>query len=348
MTHAGRTSRPSGKAFRGTGSTRPGTLHAATVVPIESLVVAGSPRSAGEDTEHARVLSEVQADLPPIVVDKRTMRVIDGVHRLRAAQMQGRHEIEVCFFEGGECDAFVLAVSENVSHGLPLTLADRKAAASRIMGFRPEWSDRAIALVAGLSATTVAALRRRPTARVAQLDSRIGRDGRVRPVDGAEGRQAASAFIEDHPEASLREIARYAAISPETARDVRDRLRRGEDPLLPRQRDPRPRVSGAPAVGRDAAPRRVTPAEQSLLLESLRRDPSLRLNDVGRTLLRLLSTHSIDQQEWAWLTEGVPAHCVDRVIAVARECAYSWGDFVANLERLAEDLANRGESDRTG
>ncbi|WNV84983.1 ParB N-terminal domain-containing protein [Umezawaea sp. Da 62-37] len=348
MTDAGRTSGANGKSFQGAGSARSGTLHAATVVPIGSLVVGGSPRSAGEDTEHAKVLSEVQADLPPILVDKATMRVIDGVHRLRAAQMQGRREIEVRFFEGAEGDAFVLAVSENVSHGLPLTLADRKTAAARIMGFRPEWSDRVIALVTGLSPTTVAALRRRPTARVAQLDSRIGRDGRVRPVDGTGGRQAASAFIEDHPDASLREIARYAAISPETARDVRDRLRRGEDPLLPRQRGPRQRVGDAPQVERDAQPRRVTPAEQSLLLESLRRDPSLRLNDVGRTLLRLLSTHSIDRQEWVWLTEGIPAHCVDRVIAVARECAYSWGDFVANLERLAEDLANRGESDRTG
>src|SRR6266536_5847535 len=102
------------------------------VVPVDNIRVAGSPRSTGEDLEHTRMLADVSARLPPIIVHRPTMRVVDGVHRLRAAQLCGRDEIEVRFFDGSEQEAFVLAVRTNVAHGMPLSLADRKAAAARI------------------------------------------------------------------------------------------------------------------------------------------------------------------------------------------------------------------------
>jgi hypothetical protein len=61
------------------------------------------------------------------------MRVIDGMHRLRAAQLRGDHGVEVKFFDGDADEAFIAAVRANITHGLPLTLADRKAAAQRIL-----------------------------------------------------------------------------------------------------------------------------------------------------------------------------------------------------------------------
>lgn len=42
-------------------------------------------------------------------------------------------------------------MQHNTHHGLPLTRADRKAAAQRILDIHPHWSDRAIAKVTGLS-----------------------------------------------------------------------------------------------------------------------------------------------------------------------------------------------------
>jgi hypothetical protein len=45
-----------------------------------------------------------------------------------------------------------------MAHGLPLTLADRLAAAARIVTACPYWSDRAVAAVAGLSPKTVTAV----------------------------------------------------------------------------------------------------------------------------------------------------------------------------------------------
>src|SRR5687767_14440162 len=89
-------------------------------VPIRAICQADSPRSAGVDMDYARSLAEVEADLPPIVVNRRTMRVIDGMHRLSAAALKGKHLIEVVFFDGTDHEAFLLSVRLNVTHGMPL------------------------------------------------------------------------------------------------------------------------------------------------------------------------------------------------------------------------------------
>lgn len=190
-------------------------------VAIDSLIAKGSVRSSGENISHIRALAEVQDNLPPILVDRRTMRVLDGMHRLRAAALCGAGEIKVRFFDGDEASSFVVAVQANVTHGLPLSLADRKAAAARIARYYPEWSDRMIASLTGLSHHTVAVIRGRLTGDNAQLGVRIGRDGRLRPRDSAERLELAKKLIQDNPDASLREIAQQALISRETARRIR-------------------------------------------------------------------------------------------------------------------------------
>ncbi|MFI1416136.1 ParB/RepB/Spo0J family partition protein [Streptomyces sp. NPDC020707] len=124
--------------------------------------------------------------LPPITVHRPMMRVIDGYHRLKAARLRGESRIVARFFDGDETAAFVLAVRLNVRHGLPLALADRKRAAERIVASDPQWSDRRVASVTGIASGTVGDIRKRvvrgPEGR------RLGRDGRVRPVDGSTGR----------------------------------------------------------------------------------------------------------------------------------------------------------------
>lgn len=149
----------------------------AVPVAVDSILDADSPRLAGEDIEHIRILAETDTPLPPILVHRQTMRVIDGMHRLRAAVLCGTETIPVRFFEGGDDEAFVLAVKENISHGLPLTTADRAVAAERILRSHAHWSDRAIAAVAGISPKTAGVIRTRISAGVPELRSRIGRDG---------------------------------------------------------------------------------------------------------------------------------------------------------------------------
>ncbi|MGH3782982.1 MAG: ParB N-terminal domain-containing protein [Pseudonocardiaceae bacterium] len=147
------------------------------MLQISTLLLDDSPRQDGEDNEHVRVLAESEESLPPIVVHGQTMRVIDGIHRIRAAVMRGEEEITAKIYHGTDDDAFVLAVRMNIAHGLPLSRADRTAAAVRIIGSHPQWSNRMVATVTGLSAGTISTVRRRSTAQNAQSTTRVGKDG---------------------------------------------------------------------------------------------------------------------------------------------------------------------------
>ena len=260
------------------------------------------------------------------------MRVIDGMHRLRAAQARGAREIDVRFFEGPVEDAFVLAVESNVLHGMPLSTADRIAAAERILTTHPHWSDRSIAEVAGLAAKTVGSVRRRATGVIPQSHTRVGRDGRVRPLDSSRGRQVASELIAKNPDVSLRQIVKAAKISLGTARDVRERLRRGESPIPRRNRSER--VQRPPTVR--AADE---PPNHADVLRQLRSDPSLRLTESGRILLRLLDTYAIESGRWDNISDNVPEHCLDRVAELAAECADVWRNFAEQLNRRRAESA---------
>lgn len=195
-------------------------------IPISRIVVAGSLRTGGEDPQHIKALAEVCSELPPIVIHRKTMTVIDGVHRLRAVENSGATHISAVLFNGDEREAFVLAVKLNSNHGLPLSLADRKAAARHMLADFPEWSNRRLAAVVGLSDKTVAALRQRSGAEVPHPTAvRVGRDGVAYPLTAAEGRSRAQVYLAAHPDASARELARAAGISLTTAKDARKQAR---------------------------------------------------------------------------------------------------------------------------
>ncbi|MEU6717354.1 ParB/RepB/Spo0J family partition protein [Nonomuraea sp. NPDC046802] len=298
---------------------------AGEMVSLDVLRCGDSPRLSGQDAGHVDVLVGVEAGLPPVLVCRRTMRVIDGVHRVLAARLRGDAEIEVCFFDGDQREAFVVAVLANAAHGLPLTLADRAAAATRILEFYPEWSDRAIARIAGLAAPTVGAIRRR--ASFDRLNGRVGRDGRVRPLSTAEGRRQAVRFLADRPDASLREIARESGISVGTARDVRRRLAEGQDPVPLNQRGVR-RPSG-----RGLSPEGV--------LERLCRDPSLRFSETGRVLLRWLTTQVKDVDKGKEFVDLVPPHSTTLVVEAARGLAHRWERFADEMERRLSSTSER-------
>ncbi|MDH6121864.1 hypothetical protein ABH930_005937 [Kitasatospora sp. GAS204A] len=200
-------------------------------IPVESIRPGESPRFGAEDEEHIRRLAQTDAELPPILVHRSTMRVIDGMHRLGAARLKGEPTIVVEYFDGTEAAAYILGVQANVAHGLPLSLAERKEAARRIVGLQPELADRAVAQLTGLAAGTVGTIRKLAGAEAAQRGSRVGRDGRLRPVNADEGRRRAVEVIREYPDASLREIAQAAGVSLGTAHDIKARLDRGEDPM---------------------------------------------------------------------------------------------------------------------
>jgi hypothetical protein len=314
------------------------------MVEISALVLDGSPRLQGEDAAHIRLLTETDATLPPILVHQKTMRVIDGIHRVRATQIKGKGTIAAQFYEGDEDAAFILAVEQNVIHGLPLSLADRKAAAARIIIFRPNWSNRAIAASTGLSDWTVRTIRNCSTARSTQLNTkadhsdsdsveRIGRDGRVRPTNSAEGRHRASQIITEQPTLALRAVAEAAGISLGAAHDVRERMRRGKDPVPPKQRF----AASSARLAEQRKPNRsaMESSTQDLqsMMESLRKDPSLRFTDAGRCMLRWLCSHAIESKDWEPLLESIPAHCTKMIAQLARSSSDAWQEFARELER---------------
>lgn len=330
-------------------------------VPLGVLLAADSPRTTGENLAHARTLAAGGTALPPIIVHRPTMRIIDGTHRVRAAILRGQAVIEAQFFDGTPEDAFVLSVESNTTHGLALTLADRTAAAARILITHPQWSDRAIADRTGLAAKTVGSLRRPAPGRAAPVpprpesgsgsgsapaatapaaptpppgSARVGRDGRVRPLNTAEGRREAARLIVAEPGASLRQIARRAGVSAGTVRDVRRRAGLGEDPVPPRMRERGPAVS---VTAPPAAP--GPPADLDALVRNLCRDPALRQSDNGRLLLRMLDLQVAGVRDLPRILAAVPAHRADLVAAAATECARAWQEMAARLRRPPEHPA---------
>jgi ParB-like chromosome segregation protein Spo0J len=334
-------------------------------IRCDLLQVTDSPRLTGENSEHIQVLMESPDEFPPILVHKPTMRVIDGMHRLAATRLRGDEEIKVQFFSGTEEEIFVISVQENIAHGLPLSLADRKAAAARIVRSHPEWSDRRIASAAGLSHKTIGTIRAAPQGASdenTQSHARRGHDGRLRPLNCSEGRRLAAELLEDNPTASLRTVARKAGISPGTARDVRDRLKRGLDPVLSRpghppataaadRQDPggRPeRASESPAppgADRTAA----VPAQRSRsngsdadalqesdmdkILQRLRSDPTLRFSDTGRSILRHLYHSTNNALAFGQFVDQVPHHRAATIAELAQANAELWWRLAVQLQR---------------
>ncbi|HEY0806322.1 MAG TPA: streptomycin biosynthesis protein, partial [Pseudonocardiaceae bacterium] len=224
----------------------------------------------------------------------------------------------------------------NHAHGLPLSLADRTAAAARVIDSHPEWSDRRIAAVTGLAGNTVGAIRGRSASRAARSGARVGRDGKTRPGNAVQGRLLASELIADNPDASLRDIAKAAGMSPATVSDVRARLARGESPVTPRQRVAA-LDNGSPAT-RDT--RRASVIDHGDLVARLRSDPSLRFTEGGRILLRVLDVCAFDAAQWQRIGASVPSHHRAAIVALVRRSAGMWQEFAERLANPASDVGD--------
>lgn len=288
-----------------------------TTVSISDLVRSDSPRLAGEDEEHSRRLAETDAPLPPILVHWPSMLVIDGLHRVRAAELRGQRGIGARFLDCGRDEIFVEMVRANVAHGLPLSLADRKAAVARVLTTHPHWSDRMIAGVTGLAHKTVGRIRRDLAGHLPEVTTRIGRDGHARPL-GRGGRERAEELVRRDPSASLRTVARAAGVSVGTVHAVRRRLNLSD--------------TTAPAVPDD---------QRAAVLRRLRADPSLRFTEAGRAVLALFSAHDIAGGEWRRLSDSVPAYWAPSLADLAHELAAAWQQFAAHLDEVAKDSGER-------
>jgi hypothetical protein len=287
---------------------------------IDDIRETFTPRLGPGDARYIRVLAECYDRLPPILVHRQTLSVIDGVHRLAAARLLGHSKVTVRFFDGSEADAYVEAVRSNVAHGKPLGLAERRQAARSILLLHHEWSDRKVAEICGLSHKTVGAVRKRSCSagELPQSRQRIGRDDRKRPTDPAALRLRVADLARESPAMSVRRLAARAGTSRSTVLDVRRRLERRDDLLPPRLSPTHPEVAVKPSADRES--------------RSLGDDRACAATSDGRAFVEWFDIHRISEAEALQYLEGIPIGRVYVVADKAREQAAIWQRVAAALE----------------
>ncbi|WP_329136468.1 ParB/RepB/Spo0J family partition protein [Streptomyces sp. NBC_01476] len=310
-------------------------------IPIAMLRDADSPRLEGIDRGHVRSLVATDGKLPPIIVHRPTMKVVDGMHRLHVARLNDQREVEVRYFDGSEREAFLLAVELNMRHGLPLTLSDRKKSAMKILEGFPEWSDRAIGARTGLSGKTVGALRRRAAGRIAQAPVRVGRDGRSRPLHSDKSRRPGAGLPSDQVEGAPSDQLPGRTDSPA-------RANLGVA-LLPVARARfAPQFVGDDGFAEDvqASGHGILPAVDALgsctdpdmQLASLKRDPALKYSNDGREMIRWLETHIVRRTDMGLVLQA-PAHQARKIATLARTCAAQWNCIAMRMELACDDVS---------
>lgn len=333
-----------------------------TRVPVNSLSPAFHLRQGGTDVSHVRLLADAASSvkLPSILVQKSSSRIIDGMHRVEVAKLRGEWSISARLVDCTDEEALVLAIKSNTLHGLPLSRADRISSAKRILASHPDWSDRAVAGIAGLSTKTIASLRNTVIGDSQLHLKRLGRDGKRRPVVAGEGRQRAAEYINAHPDAALREVARESGVSLGTAHDVRERIRSGSLHVVEERESPADRAPDTPATSA-AADRAVgapVSAAESLsaggrparrgpgdvrpwpaVPAKLTGDPALRYTDGGRAFLRWMAMHSMQADEWREFIDAVPPRWLEEVAQVAAGMSEEWRQFADHL-RCRQEAAS--------
>lgn len=295
-------------------------------VPISSLVPGLYLREAGTDTAHVRLLADLggSSSLPPVLVQEYSFRIIDGMHRIEAARLRGDNYINACFINCTDEEALVLAIQSNTLHGLPLSKADRISGAKRILATHANWSDRAIAGIAGLSPKTIASLRNRSGDDQQPGAKRLGRDGRRRPAVIGESSKRACEYIRLHPDASVRRVAREANVSLGTVHDVRERILRGleDKPAVPA-------VSRTGFQPKKAEQTTLTWAEMSAKISQ---DPVMRYTEGGRAFLRWMALHAGRTDEWREFVDAVPVHWLSAIGRIADAISEEWSEFASQLK----------------
>jgi ParB-like chromosome segregation protein Spo0J len=296
-------------------------------VSVDELRVGPSMRERGVDPSHVATLAEVADDWPPIVVNRSDRFVVDGQHRVAAAKQLGRRQLRAVWFDGSREDNYLEFVRRNVSHGLPLTLAERRRAARRIVTSRPDLSDRGIAAVCGLSPRTVARLREEIGTTAAGTNGsgpkkgRVGRDGRVRPIDPAAARARIAEEIARHPDASLRKIASVVGASPETVRSVRNQVRASHSSPAGEAEQPEATVLGLLSRSRNAHAG-----------VACREDRAFMDRANGPEFAEWFDSTSVEQGELWQYVDAVPLSRVYEIADEARRRADFWSRFAVAIE----------------
>jgi uncharacterized ParB-like nuclease family protein/transposase len=188
------------------------TQDTVVMLPLADITVDGrvQVRVAGLDADTVAAYATVFAEggeFPPVVVfrDERdgTLYLADGFHRVAAARKAGLTEIAAEVRPGGLVGAVEYAEEANLTHGLNLTIRDKRAIFERRLTRGHEWatwSNRAVAAALGVDEGTIRNWRKALEVTTAENSAvapakRVGADGReydVRKIQAAARRRATS------------------------------------------------------------------------------------------------------------------------------------------------------------
>lgn len=296
------------------------------------------------DLDHVNVLAPNLDDVPPILVRQTGTgwSLIDGHHRLAAAQRTERKAIRAVVVALDDDEALEAAIEANVTHGLPLSASERKAAAKRLIA-STKFADRRIAEICGIDHRTVAALRpaSHPTGENAPVGRSVGGDGKARPASKAEAkaqRERIRQMLTDHPDLSLTEVARRVGCSPMTAAKVRESMAAtpspaGDTSTMVDTDDASTDVDTEPA--RPALAAVPSPSSDTTVAEILdpcpvpgqwQKDKRMLATNATRATAQLLDRRLIhtEENEPALVAQGVPAELRSAAAREARDAAAFW------------------------
>ena len=280
-------------------------------VELSSLRQGPAVRSDGVDENYAKLLSCVVTPLPPIVVDSRTMVVLDGIHRVRAAVLRKETSIRAKYVSGSESELLIVAIQANAAHGRPLRLTDRRHAAGRLILLSPDMSDRAIAAICGLSPTTIGVLRA-SVIPGGQSNLRRGEDGRVRGPRNLQNQLAG--------ESTTGSVLSEAT----TGRDLSGSFRPSGRARLP-------------TAQRDSA----KPPNQSVGSKPLLSDAAFHADPHLEQFAAWFDGHRITGQEVTLACSLIPKSRLYEVSAEARLRADFWQEMAGQLESIARGCASK-------
>jgi len=291
-------------------SERPICLAIGQIKPAAFSLRLGPPNAG-----HVGTLVQLNGSWSPILVSAHDYTIVDGHHRYLAARELGHSQIYCYLFVGGGEAAFLEALRLNSRQGLALTLKEREHAAQRVLEAHPDWSDRRIGGLCGLSPTTVGRLRllvARPAVHPGQMDGRIGRDERIRPLDSGALRRRVTQALTARPGASLREIAVLSRCSPETVRAVRRAMDSGDEGEV-----------------RDAAPKSPPPPSKP---RSERIDPAFASTDEGAAFSAWFAKTAVGEQDWQGHVDHIPLSRIYEVADMALRRSEAWREFARAVE----------------
>jgi ParB-like chromosome segregation protein Spo0J len=133
------------------GGTRRGEYVPWQAIEIDMSIMPRTALNQQKVAEYADILDQ----MPPLLVQRNTLKLVDGRNRLEAASRAGIDLVRVDYTDKEGDELIDLAFEMNRDHGIPLSLEERRAAARRKLQRNPEWTQAEIAKWAGLSDRTV-------------------------------------------------------------------------------------------------------------------------------------------------------------------------------------------------